>query len=232
MLANSSLRSDQQRWRRIAARYISADVHRRSLVQNAVIYCLDVEKYQDANGDGVGDFEGLMRRLDYRVLELSVLATNGYAPLADLVRYATGTKTTVAKALRDALRRSVPTYIAIGFWLADKWWLAIPLLVAPIVATLTMGGGLEGTIQGLAARKAVIASIMIVLTTGGAGVVFVRQLRSQLLLRKRLRTDFARRRMSNDDLAQALAGVSDGPAIVACLLTSETGRPTPDAAVV
>jgi maltose alpha-D-glucosyltransferase/alpha-amylase len=33
--------------------------------KNAVIYCLDVEKYQDANGDGVGDFEGLMRRLDY-----------------------------------------------------------------------------------------------------------------------------------------------------------------------
>ena len=26
--------------------------------KNAVIYCLDVEKYMDANGDGVGDFEG------------------------------------------------------------------------------------------------------------------------------------------------------------------------------
>jgi maltose alpha-D-glucosyltransferase/alpha-amylase len=33
--------------------------------KNAIIYCLDVEKYQDANDDGVGDFEGLMRRLDY-----------------------------------------------------------------------------------------------------------------------------------------------------------------------
>ena len=33
--------------------------------KNAIIYCLDVEKYQDANGDGVGDFEGLTRRLDY-----------------------------------------------------------------------------------------------------------------------------------------------------------------------
>jgi maltose alpha-D-glucosyltransferase/alpha-amylase len=33
--------------------------------KNAIIYCLDVEKYQDANGDGVGDFEGLSRRLDY-----------------------------------------------------------------------------------------------------------------------------------------------------------------------
>ena len=33
--------------------------------KNAVIYCLDVEKYQDTNGDGIGDFEGLSRRLDY-----------------------------------------------------------------------------------------------------------------------------------------------------------------------
>ena len=33
--------------------------------KNAIIYCLDVGKYQDANGDGIGDFEGLMRRLDY-----------------------------------------------------------------------------------------------------------------------------------------------------------------------
>jgi maltose alpha-D-glucosyltransferase / alpha-amylase len=33
--------------------------------KNAIVYCLDVEKYQDADDDGVGDFEGLMRRLDY-----------------------------------------------------------------------------------------------------------------------------------------------------------------------
>jgi maltose alpha-D-glucosyltransferase / alpha-amylase len=33
--------------------------------KNAIIYCLDVEKYQDANGDGVGDFEGLTRRLEH-----------------------------------------------------------------------------------------------------------------------------------------------------------------------
>ncbi|MBS0420701.1 MAG: alpha-amylase family protein [Proteobacteria bacterium] len=33
--------------------------------KNAVIYCLCVATYMDANGDGVGDFEGLMRRLDY-----------------------------------------------------------------------------------------------------------------------------------------------------------------------
>lgn len=33
--------------------------------KNAIIYCLDVEKYVDSNGDGIGDFEGLARRLDY-----------------------------------------------------------------------------------------------------------------------------------------------------------------------
>jgi maltose alpha-D-glucosyltransferase / alpha-amylase len=33
--------------------------------KNAVIYCLSVGTYMDANGDGIGDFEGLMRRLDY-----------------------------------------------------------------------------------------------------------------------------------------------------------------------
>jgi maltose alpha-D-glucosyltransferase/alpha-amylase len=33
--------------------------------KNAIIYCMDVEKFFDSNGDGVGDFPGLTRRLDY-----------------------------------------------------------------------------------------------------------------------------------------------------------------------
>jgi maltose alpha-D-glucosyltransferase/alpha-amylase len=33
--------------------------------KNGVIYCLSVSSYMDADGDGVGDFQGLMRRLDY-----------------------------------------------------------------------------------------------------------------------------------------------------------------------
>ena len=33
--------------------------------KNAVIYCCSVETFMDANGDGVGDFAGLTRRLDY-----------------------------------------------------------------------------------------------------------------------------------------------------------------------
>ena len=33
--------------------------------KNAVIYSLSVSTYLDADGDGIGDFQGLMRRLDY-----------------------------------------------------------------------------------------------------------------------------------------------------------------------
>ena len=33
--------------------------------KNAVVYCLDVETFYDANGDGCGDFRGLTDRLDY-----------------------------------------------------------------------------------------------------------------------------------------------------------------------
>ncbi|MCP9628698.1 alpha-amylase family protein [Rhodopseudomonas palustris] len=33
--------------------------------KNGVIYCLSVATYMDADGDGVGDFRGLLRRLDY-----------------------------------------------------------------------------------------------------------------------------------------------------------------------
>ena len=33
--------------------------------KNAVVYCLDVETYLDSDGDGVGDFVGLIRQIDY-----------------------------------------------------------------------------------------------------------------------------------------------------------------------
>lgn len=33
--------------------------------KNAIVYCLSVGTFLDANGDGVGDFKGLIRRLDY-----------------------------------------------------------------------------------------------------------------------------------------------------------------------
>src|SRR6201987_5804248 len=33
--------------------------------KNAIVYCLSVGTYLDTNADGVGDFQGLLRRLDY-----------------------------------------------------------------------------------------------------------------------------------------------------------------------
>jgi hypothetical protein len=33
--------------------------------KNAIIYCLNVATYMDFNSDGIGDFEGLSRRLNY-----------------------------------------------------------------------------------------------------------------------------------------------------------------------
>jgi maltose alpha-D-glucosyltransferase/alpha-amylase len=33
--------------------------------KNAVVYCVDVELFADANGDGVGDFPGLLGKIDY-----------------------------------------------------------------------------------------------------------------------------------------------------------------------
>ncbi|HEX7240077.1 MAG TPA: alpha-amylase family protein [Longimicrobiaceae bacterium] len=33
--------------------------------KNTIVYSLDLESFMDADGDGVGDFEGLIRRLDY-----------------------------------------------------------------------------------------------------------------------------------------------------------------------
>lgn len=33
--------------------------------KEAILYCLDVDKYIDGNGDGIGDFKGLTKQLDY-----------------------------------------------------------------------------------------------------------------------------------------------------------------------
>jgi maltose alpha-D-glucosyltransferase/alpha-amylase len=33
--------------------------------KNSIVYCLSVSTFMDSNGDGIGDFEGLARRLDY-----------------------------------------------------------------------------------------------------------------------------------------------------------------------
>ena len=33
--------------------------------KNAIIYSLDIETFYDGNGDGIGDFSGLITKLDY-----------------------------------------------------------------------------------------------------------------------------------------------------------------------
>src|SRR4051794_41546161 len=33
--------------------------------KNGIFYCLSVGTYMDSDGDGIGDFKGLLRRLDY-----------------------------------------------------------------------------------------------------------------------------------------------------------------------
>jgi maltose alpha-D-glucosyltransferase/alpha-amylase len=40
-------------------------VFRNLWYKHAVIYNLDIDTFMDANGDGIGDFEGLMRQIDY-----------------------------------------------------------------------------------------------------------------------------------------------------------------------
>src|SRR5690606_20488094 len=45
--------------------HIGESMRRRDLwYKNAIIYCLDVETFQDGSGDGIGDFAGLINRLD------------------------------------------------------------------------------------------------------------------------------------------------------------------------
>ena len=49
--------------------------------KNTVIYSLDLETFMDSNGDGVGDFEGLTRRLDYlQSLGISTIWLSPFQP--------------------------------------------------------------------------------------------------------------------------------------------------------
>jgi maltose alpha-D-glucosyltransferase/alpha-amylase len=49
--------------------------------ENAIIYCLDVETFCDSDGDGVGDFRGLTRKLDYLAsLGISCVWLNPFFP--------------------------------------------------------------------------------------------------------------------------------------------------------
>jgi maltose alpha-D-glucosyltransferase/alpha-amylase len=49
--------------------------------KNAVIYCIDVKSFMDANGDGTGDFRGLAHRLDHlETLGVTCLWLNPFYP--------------------------------------------------------------------------------------------------------------------------------------------------------
>jgi maltose alpha-D-glucosyltransferase / alpha-amylase len=49
--------------------------------KNTVIYSLDLETLMDANGDGVEDFEGLTRRLEYlQALGISTIWLSPFQP--------------------------------------------------------------------------------------------------------------------------------------------------------
>jgi trehalose synthase len=53
--------------------------------KNLVVYCLDVETYLDSDGDGVGDFAGLMKRMDYLAnLGIDCLWLMPFYPAANL----------------------------------------------------------------------------------------------------------------------------------------------------
>jgi maltose alpha-D-glucosyltransferase/alpha-amylase len=53
--------------------------------KNAVVYCLDVETFQDSDGDGIGDFRGLTERIDHLAgLGVSCLWLMPFYPTPDL----------------------------------------------------------------------------------------------------------------------------------------------------
>ncbi len=62
-----------KRARPARAATVAVDRSQGDWYRDAIIYQLHVKAFQDANGDGIGDFEGLMNRLDY-VQDLGVTA--------------------------------------------------------------------------------------------------------------------------------------------------------------
>ena len=79
--------------------------------KNAIIYSLHVGTYMDSNGDGIGDFEGLSRRLDY----LQGLGVTAVATLAHVVAFGWVTRCGVVIPLGFALAYAVARFA--GSWL-------------------------------------------------------------------------------------------------------------------
>jgi hypothetical protein len=73
--------------------------------KSAVVYSLDVETFMDSDGDGCGDFEGLVRRLDY--LESLGIDTLWLAPFQPSPRRDDGTTSrTTSASTRASARRA------------------------------------------------------------------------------------------------------------------------------
>ncbi len=79
--------------------------------KNAVVYCLDVETYADGNGDGCGDFRGLIQNIDH-LARLGV--RKGDSVVLMLGNHALVTDFGVAKALSAALPHSGTTSAGIA----------------------------------------------------------------------------------------------------------------------
>lgn len=77
--------------------------------KNAVIYCLSISTFMDANGDGIGDFRGLMNRLDY-LQGIGVtaiwLCLSSLLPFATMDTTSPTTTTSIPATARSAISSS------------------------------------------------------------------------------------------------------------------------------
>jgi hypothetical protein len=165
----------------------------------------------------------------YPVLELSALQDRKYAPLADLVRYAIGTRETVTEALTAAIGASVETYLEIGIALLSWWWVSLLLMLA-IACTVTWFRGLAGAISVLSASKSAFRGLLLVACIVVGFVSMIRQFRNELRVRRMLRDGFAERRMQNSELAALIRLLDSGEEIIASLLTPGLSRHSVDSA--
>jgi hypothetical protein len=74
--------------------------------KNGVFYRLSVGTYMDANGDGIGDFKDLLRRLDYlQILVITTIWLMPFQPSLGKAVLVEGKKTAVSPDNFDGLSR-------------------------------------------------------------------------------------------------------------------------------
>ena len=152
------------------------------------------------------------------VLELSALERGKYVPLAELVRYAVGTRRTVTDALIAAIGTSVGAYLGIGLALLPWWWVSF-LLGLATMGTVALLQGMAGAIGAISIVRTAVKGLVLIIC-GVVGIVtIIKQFRTQLRIRTTLRDGFAQRRMANSDLAALIRQTESGEAIIASLLT-------------